>query len=109
MARGVSAQNSQNSQTSRSTRNSRDSQNVGGSRFLRIFPESWGVYILERLHDACAIFVTLVSLAVLAALMSYTPADPSFNTAGSNDDIQNWMGALGAHLSAASQPVPDSV
>lgn len=99
MARGVSAQNSQNSQTSRSTRNSRDSQKVGGSRFLRIFPESWGVYILERLHDACAIFVTLVSLAVLAALMSYTPADPSFNTAGSNDDIQNWMGAVGAHLS----------
>lgn len=67
------------------------------SRFLRIFPDAWQEYIRHRLLDARALLVTGFAAFLLVALLSYNSADPSFNTAASEENpIQNWMGRPGA-------------
>lgn len=38
----------------------------------------------------------LLGAAILISLLSYSPADPSWNTAGA-DEIHNWLGVFGAH------------
>jgi S-DNA-T family DNA segregation ATPase FtsK/SpoIIIE len=67
------------------------------SRFLRIFPDAWQEYIRHRLLDARALLVTGFAAFLLVALLSYNSADPSFNTAASEEGpIGNWMGRPGA-------------
>ena len=41
--------------------------------------------------------VALIGMALVLALLSYTPADPSFNTATARP-VGNWMGSIGAHF-----------
>ena len=41
--------------------------------------------------------VAAIGVALVLALLSYAPADPSFNTATARD-ASNWMGATGAHI-----------
>ena len=41
--------------------------------------------------------VALIGVALVLALLSYSPADPSFNTATARP-VGNWMGSIGAHV-----------
>jgi len=67
---------------------------------LKFLPESLQAFIARRFVDGFASASTLSGLFILLALISYNPADPSWNTASSegNDEISNWMGASGAWL-----------
>ena len=67
-------------------------------RFLSgLLPESWQAFIARRLMDIIAAsFVTCGALFLLA-IGSYSPADPSWNTAASGP-VANWMGLGGAHM-----------
>ncbi|MDY0029628.1 MAG: DNA translocase FtsK 4TM domain-containing protein [Pseudobdellovibrionaceae bacterium] len=69
------------------------------SLFLRLFPESWQDYLLERFHDVRALFVTFIGGFFLLSLFSYHAGDPSLNTASEPESVRNLMGALGAYLS----------
>ena len=70
------------------------------SPFVRIFPESWRGYMGQRLHDSKAIITGLAGAFLMLALLSYHASDESFNTvAPADDDIQNWMGSVGAYTS----------
>ncbi|HOO50318.1 MAG TPA: DNA translocase FtsK 4TM domain-containing protein, partial [Alphaproteobacteria bacterium] len=69
------------------------------SLFLRIFPESWQDYLLERLRDLRALIVTFTGCFFMLALVSYHAEDPSLNTAANPDNIHNFMGRPGAYLS----------
>ncbi|WP_152417423.1 DNA translocase FtsK [Sandarakinorhabdus sp. AAP62] len=46
---------------------------------------------------AAGLAVALIGVALVLALLSYSPADPSFNTATARD-AGNWMGSVGAHV-----------
>lgn len=61
--------------------------------------ESLRVFCARRIVDGVGAALVLTGLAILAALISYDPADPSLNTATSGARIQNWMGTLGAWIS----------
>jgi S-DNA-T family DNA segregation ATPase FtsK/SpoIIIE len=41
--------------------------------------------------------VALIGVALVLALLSYSPADPAFNTATARP-VGNWMGSIGAHF-----------
>lgn len=68
---------------------------------MKILPESLQAFIARRFVDGFALTAVLGGLFILLALFSYTPADPSWNTAAASDTptISNWMGASGAWLS----------
>lgn len=49
----------------------------------------------RRTGELSAIFIAFVALILALALISYNPADPSFNTASSGP-VSNWAGGAGA-------------
>lgn len=67
------------------------------SRFLRIFPQSWQEYLLDRFYDIRALAVALAGAFLLISLLTYHASDPSLNTASSAKDTQNWMGGPGSY------------
>jgi S-DNA-T family DNA segregation ATPase FtsK/SpoIIIE len=50
----------------------------------------------SRLNEAAGLILSLLGLAVLLSLLSYSPADPSWNTATSADHTHNLLGIFGA-------------
>jgi S-DNA-T family DNA segregation ATPase FtsK/SpoIIIE len=65
----------------------------------RYTPDSWHDYLDHRFTDFRSIAMAGFGGFLLLALASYNSADPSLNTSGSNDSVQNWMGQSGATLS----------
>ena len=58
----------------------------------------------RRLNELLGMTVLVVAALFLLALVSYTPSDPSFNTAGgyaAGRPAHNWTGMVGAYLSDA--------
>ncbi|MEO6924086.1 MAG: DNA translocase FtsK 4TM domain-containing protein, partial [Bryocella sp.] len=56
----------------------------------------------RRLNEMLGLVVLVVALLTLLALVSYTPSDPSFNTASAwagTRPAQNWTGLVGAYSS----------
>lgn len=49
-----------------------------------------------RLNEAVGLLLLLLGLAVSLSLLSYSSADPSWNTAGSAVHTHNWLGRFGA-------------
>ncbi|HEY8192264.1 MAG TPA: DNA translocase FtsK 4TM domain-containing protein, partial [Alphaproteobacteria bacterium] len=68
-------------------------------RLPGFIPESWQAFIARRLMDIIGGAFALAGFALLVALATYSPADPSWNTAGGNHAVANWLGAAGAHVS----------
>lgn len=62
----------------------------------RMTPDTWHDYLDHRLTDFRALSLAGLGLFLLLSLVSYSSSDPSFNTSGSVENIQNWMGAWGA-------------
>jgi S-DNA-T family DNA segregation ATPase FtsK/SpoIIIE len=54
------------------------------------------IRLLWRAIGGCMV-VSVLLLAI--SMISYTPMDPSWNTASTPDSVQNWMGKNGAYLS----------
>ncbi|MBE0660388.1 MAG: DNA translocase FtsK [Bryobacteraceae bacterium] len=52
-----------------------------------------------RVREAAGIVILAGAVAFICALLSYTPSDPSLNTASGVDRPGNWIGPIGAHLS----------
>jgi S-DNA-T family DNA segregation ATPase FtsK/SpoIIIE len=64
----------------------------------------------RRLNEILGLIVLVAAALLLIALLSYTPSDPSFNTAGgyasaaatgSTRPAHNWAGLIGAYISDA--------
>ncbi len=54
----------------------------------------------KRLNELIGFLLVVAALLLLLALISYSPTDPSFNTAGPAQTplAQNWIGVAGAYL-----------
>ncbi|MCB9983778.1 MAG: DNA translocase FtsK 4TM domain-containing protein [Rhodospirillales bacterium] len=79
-------------------RNTKNKQSL----LMKFLPESLQAFIARRFVDGFALTSILGGLFILLALLSYNPADPSWNTAAGTTDnttIANWMGTSGAWLS----------
>lgn len=64
-----------------------------------LLPETTQRFIANRLTDLAGTFLLGTAAFLTLSLYSYHPLDPSYNTAGRHDDVQNLMGTLGARLS----------
>ncbi len=63
-------------------------------------PEKVQAFIARRLVDICAFMLIVTGAFGLLSLLSYSAADPSWNTAGQalEGSVQNWGGGFGAWL-----------
>ncbi|PJB68972.1 MAG: cell division protein FtsK [Alphaproteobacteria bacterium CG_4_9_14_3_um_filter_47_13] len=63
-------------------------------------PDHVQVFLARRLIDGMALFLIGVGFALLAAMISYSHADPSWNTASAAtpEQIENWLGLPGAYM-----------
>ncbi len=60
-------------------------------------------YIIFRLFTRCfGLFLICFSLIYFLSLISFDASDPSFNTASTDEKINNWMGNFGSHLADLS-------
>ncbi len=55
--------------------------------------------LLKRLFGLC---LTVFALIFILALCSFNSSDPSFNTVSTEDQINNWVGSFGSHISDLS-------
>lgn len=62
----------------------------------RYTPDSWHDYLDHRLTDFRSIAMAAFGGFLLLSLSSYNSGDPSLNTSGSTEKVQNWMGQWGA-------------
>ncbi len=67
--------------------------------FSRLIPDSAQRFIARRVIDVTGISFMALGTFILLAILSYSKADPSFNSATSLEGVDNWMGASGASLS----------
>jgi S-DNA-T family DNA segregation ATPase FtsK/SpoIIIE len=66
--------------------------------FDALIPESLQAFIANRLVDGFGLVLVLAGMALLLAMATYSPADPSWNTAGKVGAVpHNWMGMTGAY------------
>ncbi len=52
--------------------------------------------LMSRLLGLC---ITVLALVLFLSLLSFNPSDPSFNTVSTDNQISNWAGAFGSHIS----------
>ncbi|MGP1394828.1 MAG: DNA translocase FtsK [Inquilinaceae bacterium] len=62
-----------------------------------LLPEGAGDFLRRRLAEAAGATILVAGTALLLALISYVPADPSWNTAGDGATVRNLMGVPGAY------------
>jgi S-DNA-T family DNA segregation ATPase FtsK/SpoIIIE len=63
-----------------------------------LIPESLQAFMANRLVDGFGLALGLAGLALILAILSYAPSDPSINTAGHpGTTLHNWMGLPGAY------------
>jgi S-DNA-T family DNA segregation ATPase FtsK/SpoIIIE len=67
------------------------------SSSLPFLPEAMTRALRRRVEQALGWALVLLATALFVALVSYEPADPSFNTAGARA-VRNLMGRPGAHV-----------
>ena len=71
----------------------RTSVDTGKSPFL---PPEASAFLRRRLTEGLGILLLLVGAALLFALFSYDPRDPSGNVAATGATANNWLGPIGA-------------
>ncbi len=64
-----------------------------------LLPPKTQAFLAHRLTDAYGVLFGLAGAALLVALLSYNPADPSLNNASGDENliINNWLGIPGAY------------
>lgn len=66
----------------------------------KLLPENAQTFLARRIVDGVGAVFCILGLLSLIALISYSSSDPSFNVVASeSNQIKNWIGSLGAHLS----------
>ncbi len=68
---------------------------------VNLFPQGTGDFVRRRLAESLGLLLTLAAIALGLSLISFTPGDPSFNTA-SGGPAQNHLGLPGATLADLS-------
>ena len=64
-----------------------------------LMPEPVKIFMARRMIDGTAVAVLAAAAALVLALLSYSPADSSFNTAGGAPGrTTNWIGGPGAYV-----------
>ena len=71
----------------------RTSADTGKSPFL---PPEASAFLRRRLTEGLGVVLLLVGVALLLALFSHDPKDPSGNVAATGAAVNNWLGPLGA-------------
>ena len=64
----------------------------------RLIPDSIKAFIARRIVDSVGSISLIVGVFLLLSILSYSAADPSFNTANTGNNIDNWMGSSGAAM-----------
>lgn len=64
--------------------------------WLRFIPAPLQSFMARRVYDGLGLTYLVMGFFTLISLVSYHPADPSWNTASAGSVIQNWAGAPGA-------------
>ncbi|MCD8562892.1 MAG: DNA translocase FtsK 4TM domain-containing protein [Alphaproteobacteria bacterium] len=64
--------------------------------FTELFREKLQIFLARRVIDTLALCSALIAGFLALSLISYTSADPSWNTAVIGERIHNWMGTRGA-------------
>ncbi|MDH5772701.1 MAG: DNA translocase FtsK 4TM domain-containing protein, partial [Rhodospirillaceae bacterium] len=57
-----------------------------------LLPESGRAYLKNRLSEVAGLGMSALAIAYALALFSFSPSDPSLNSAGAGG-AQNWLGA----------------
>ena len=72
---------------------------AAGPRKGRLLPEGAGPFLRKRLRELAGVAVMALGMMLAAALGSYDPADPSWNTAAPADaaPVRNLLGLPGAY------------
>lgn len=70
---------------------------TGSQRRTALLPEGTVPFLQRRLIEAGGIALIALALVLIAALVSFNSADPSFNHATA-DPATNWLGRPGAYL-----------
>ena len=73
------------------------SQLSGTSPPPTLLPEAISIFLRRRAVETLALVLVVGAIIVAASLATYTPTDPSFNTA-TGVPVQNALGPLGAHV-----------
>lgn len=76
-------------------RRRQSSKSRKSSKQNTFLPPAMREFLAERLVDGLVVLLFGLALASSLALISYSPADPSYNTA-SSDPVNNWLGLNGA-------------
>ena len=76
------------------------SESLGNLMRRPILPEDWRRFLLRRLKEALGIAILLLAMALLAAILSYDPGDPSLNlsTDRAPTNLAGYAGAIAADL-----------
>ena len=64
--------------------------------WLRFIPEPLQAFAARRIFDAFGLMFLLAGGFILLSVVTYDPADPSWNTAGGAGALHNWAGRGGA-------------
>lgn len=64
-----------------------------------LLPASLQGFIAKRLTDLAGMSLLFLGIVFFLMLSSYSPKDPSFNTAGQDDIVHNLLGVFGAYAS----------
>ena len=65
---------------------------------MRLFPESFKIYMLRRLAELGGIIALCISGFILISIFSFSPYDPTINNL-TNQEVANMGGSWGANLS----------
>jgi DNA segregation ATPase FtsK/SpoIIIE, S-DNA-T family len=74
---------------------------VERGRLTPFFSEKMRALVRARIQEIIGFFLGVSAMVIFAALATYSPADPSWNTVGSHGDIQNILGPPGAYIADA--------
>lgn len=65
----------------------------------RLIPDFIQAFMARRIIDITGVILGLIGIFILLSIISYSPQDPSLNTATADTaSIQNWMGQAGANI-----------
>ncbi len=74
------------------------SSSQGRAPFL---PQTAVWFLHRRLSELAGLGLVVLAVALAVALLSYSPSDPSWNTATADSGTSNWLGSPGAYAADA--------
>ncbi len=63
-----------------------------------LFPPLVAAFLRRRLYEGMGAALVITAILICVALLTYNPADPSYNTASENVNALNWLGTSGSYF-----------